>query len=399
MAVCRGGTVLWVGRVRGPGSRRQGWSLGQMIDVHVPGRWRTLSGASWTLSPPHALRYQSPRLPSLSHPFHHASRSRPAPPPAEDWEAAVSLCAVLRRGEPEDQRTLVDVPPCRQARIAEILAAASSGHLDLLLPLTTVDGRREDDISVPGGAGAGPERRRDVAVRERGSFRSLFESEGCPAPFASGSGFYCFHCPGTEPPAASGGLADGGPSEGDREGEEKLALMYERLRDELPSFFAKPHDYGMYSGDVEFINGILNTRTRGRVPYQLSLSLWRLCCLCYYAEARLEVLKLTRHPEDGTIRARWRVRGLPFHTLLLRFYRRDKSRLYRSYDAFSTFYLGSDGLIHCHRVEKVMQAQPPVVHRVTSLLAGALVALGVQEHRPALNLLPPLLSSLRQGRE
>lgn len=49
-------------------------------------------------------------------------------------------------------------------------------------------------------------------------------------------------------------------------------------------------------------------------------------------------------------------------------------------------------------VLQIMPAAPPVLPRVTSLLAGALVALGVQEHRPALNLLPLLLSSLRQIR-
>lgn len=72
---------------------------------------------------------------------------------------------------------------------------------------------------------------------------------------------------------------------------------------------------------------------RGRLLYQLSLSLWRLLCLCYYAEVRLEVLKLTKHMEDGTIKARWRVKGLPFHSLLLRFYYQDKSQLYRYHTA------------------------------------------------------------------
>lgn len=63
--------------------------------------------------------------------------------------------------------------------------------------------------------------------------------------------------------------------------------------------------------------------------YQLTLSLWRLLCQCYYAGAQLEVLKLTKHMEDGTIKARWRIKGLPLHSLLLRFYRKDKTRLYR----------------------------------------------------------------------
>lgn len=68
---------------------------------------------------------------------------------------------------------------------------------------------------------------------------------------------------------------------------------------------------------------------RGRMVYQLTLSLWRFLFLCYYTKAWLEVLKLTKHMEDGTIKARWRIRGLPFHSLLLRFYRKDKSNLYR----------------------------------------------------------------------
>lgn len=57
--------------------------------------------------------------------------------------------------------------------------------------------------------------------------------------------------------------------------------------------------------------------------------MWRLVGLCCCAEARLEVLKLTKHLEDGTIRARWSFRCLPFHSLLLHFYQKDKSHLYR----------------------------------------------------------------------
>ncbi|KAJ0055343.1 hypothetical protein NL108_016082, partial [Boleophthalmus pectinirostris] len=120
----------------------------------------------------------------------------------------------------------------------------------------------------------------------------------------------------------------------------------------LPGFFKKDHDYSMYSQDLEFINGLLNTKTRGRVLYQLSLTFWRILCHMYYVDARLEVLKLTKHPEDGSVKARWRLRGVPVHSLLLRFYLKDKSQLSRSVDAFSTFYIGHDGLIHCHKVEK-----------------------------------------------
>lgn len=332
------------------------------------------------------------------------------------------MCVLVRQGESDGLHTLLEISLSGHNKLGELLALGAHKSSDFSFRLTMVDGSREDDISIDSYKRNGS----DAVKREHGCFRSLFEAERCPAPFIYGSQFYCFHCPGTEPVPGSGlktkqGIVldnkpvelhlrpttslcshekrmEGKHTEGDSEGEEKVALMYERLRIELPSFFMKSHDYTMYSNDMEFINGLMNTKTRGRVVYQLTLSLWRLLCLCYYAEARLEVLKLTKHMEDGTIKARWRIRGLPFHSLLLRFYRKDKSHLYRSYDAFSTFYIGKDGLIHCHKVEKIMPAQPPVLPRVTSLLAGALVALGVQEHRPALNLLPLLLSSLRQSR-
>ncbi|CAN9504143.1 unnamed protein product [Ophioblennius macclurei] len=414
MAVSRGGMAFWVGCVRGHRGRtliqRRSWSLSQVLDGLWPCQTRLLSSAMWALAPPNGLRYQTVRQPVLCHPLHHASLPQRNDGPEDDWQDSLSLCVLVQPGECDGLHTLLEIPLFAEDHPGAPLCPAASQPSVFSFPMTTVDGCRRDDISVENLNSA---RGCGTAV----SFRSLFEAEGCPAPYMHGSTFYCFHCPAThlasdhsleasrlrlnpessEPQATStylcnpGGRAEGGRT--DREGDEKLDLMFEKLRLELPGFFMSNHDYSMYSNDVEFINGLVNIRTRGRLMYQLTLSLWRLLCLCYYAEARLDVLKLTKHSEDGSIRARWRIKGLPFHSLLLRFYRKDKSHLYRSYDAFSTFYVGQDGLIHCHRVEKVMPTQPPVLPRVTSLLAGALVALGVQDHRPALNLLPLLLSS------
>lgn len=431
MAVCRGGIAFWVGCLRSHGSRppikKQHCGLTQGVNWQWIEQTRPLGSASWAPVPPSGLRYQNVKLPLLSHPFHHASQPQRASRLEEDWEDSLSVCVLVRRREADGQHTLVEIPLFGQSKLGELLAPGAGRQMDFPFPLTTVDGRREDDISV--GPWGTDEAGAEAAALGRGrvSFRHLFEAESCPAPFVHGSQFYCFHCPGTEPLAVHGvkcrlgavGLenepsklplslatflcsqverAECSHDTKDSEGEERLAMVYERLRIELPCFFAKSHDYTMYSDNVEFLNGLINTHTRGRLSYRLALSLWRLLCLCYYSEARLEVLKLTKHAEDGTVKARWRVWGLPFYSLLLRFYRKDKSHLYRSYDAFSTFYVGQDGLIHCHKVEKVMQAQPPVLPRVTSLLAGALVALGVQDHRPALNLLPLFFSALRQGR-
>ncbi|XP_077937397.1 uncharacterized protein C6orf136 homolog isoform X2 [Gasterosteus aculeatus] len=366
MAVSRGGVAFWVGCIRSHGRRqaigKQIWSLSQTAEWQWTRQTCPLSSASWALVPPNSLRYQSMKQSVLSHPFHHASQPQTGGHYEEDCES-LSLCVLVRQGEFHGLHTLLEVPLLGPHKPGPPPASEFS------FLLTTVDGSRQDDITI------------DSFKREHGCFRSLFEAERCPAPFMYGSQFYCFHCPAPQPVPGSGlqslhnielyktpvelprvpstslcshaERAVGGHSLGDSEEEQKLAMMYERLRMELPNVLMKNHDYTMYSNDVEFINGLINTKTRGRAVYQLTLSLWRLLCLCYYAKAQLEVLKLTKHMEDGTIKARWRIRGLPFASLLLRFYRKDKSLLYRSYDAFSTFYIGQDGLIHCHKVEKV----------------------------------------------
>lgn len=68
---------------------------------------------------------------------------------------------------------------------------------------------------------------------------------------------------------------------------------------------------------------------RGRTWYILSLTLCRFLAWNYFAQLQLEVLQLTRHPENWTLQARWRLVGLPIHMLFLRFYKRDKEELYR----------------------------------------------------------------------
>ncbi|XP_022076067.2 uncharacterized protein C6orf136 homolog [Acanthochromis polyacanthus] len=425
MAVSRGGVAFWVGCIcsysRKQRVQKLSWSLSKVVNWQWTGQMHPLSSATWALAPPNSLRYQNIKQPVLFYPLHHANRPQ-RQDCYEDCEESISVCVLVQQGQSKGFHTLLEIPMFGPNKLGELLAPGTRKSSEFSFPLTMVDGSREDDISIE------DLKRKSINTvnGEHSCFRSLFETEGCPAPFMYGSRFYCFHCPDAHliPGSALKSCQDGGldrkpvevpllPSvslcsqadraerehtEGESEGEEKLALMYERLRIQLPNFFMTNHDYTMYSNDVEFINGIINVKISGRILYQLTLSLWRLLCLCYYAEARLDVLKLTKHMEDGTIKARWRIKGLPFYSLLLRFYRKDKSHLYRTFDALSTFYIGRDGLIHCHKVEKVMPAQPPVLPRVTSLLAGALVALGVEDHRPVLNLLPLLLSSLRQSR-
>ncbi|XP_072331427.1 uncharacterized protein C6orf136 homolog isoform X1 [Scyliorhinus torazame] len=221
------------------------------------------------------------------------------------------------------------------------------------------------------------------------TFRSLFDSGCCRMPYHMG--FEHLTMPTSQLGAlatfsGTSNLANTGWQKREPSMEEHLAVLYEKLSVELPNFFLKSHDYRMYSRNVEFISQFPRIKTRGRITYQAIVTLLRFIAWNYCADIHMEVIKMTQHPEDWTIQVRWRVTGLPLHVLMLKFYKKDKTELYRTYDAYSTFYLGPDGLIHRHKIAKMMPTQPPFT-KVKTLLAGALVALGMEEHRPALNLL------------
>lgn len=165
------------------------------------------------------------------------------------------MCVLVRQGESDSLHTLLEIPLSGYNKLGELLALGAQKSSEFSFPLTMVDGSREDDISVD----SFKRNSVDAVKREHGCFRSLFEAERCPAPFMYGSQFYCFHCPGTEPGSGLNSRKDigldnkpllvpllhptslcshaeitkGNHSEGDGEREEKLAMMYERLRIEV----------------------------------------------------------------------------------------------------------------------------------------------------------------------
>lgn len=214
---------------------------------------RPLSSATWALAPPNSLRYQYIKQPSLSHPFHNASQPQRGALYEEDWEESLNVCVLVRRGEADALHNLLEVPVFAHNKLAELYAPGAHKSSEFSLTLTTVDGSREDDISI-----IFKRNTVDYVKREHGCFRSLFETERCPAPFMYGSQFYCFHCPGTEPvissrlkmrqdvgldskpvelpPASLCSYSERPVAENTDRGsekEEKMAVMYERLRIEV----------------------------------------------------------------------------------------------------------------------------------------------------------------------
>ncbi|PIK49576.1 hypothetical protein BSL78_13554 [Apostichopus japonicus] len=154
---------------------------------------------------------------------------------------------------------------------------------------------------------------------------------------------------------------------------EQLELMFHRLSEEMPNFFEQSHDYGMYSQDLEFDNRLMGVKTKGLAAYKATVQSLKLASTAYLVNAHLELLRLTMQPEDGTIQARWRLKGVPLHSFVLR--PLAKKHKYRYFDAFSVFQVGSDGLIHHHRLDKMIPDSDKV--KEPSLVTRIGIALGL----------------------
>ncbi|KAL9988495.1 hypothetical protein ACROYT_G002949 [Oculina patagonica] len=137
----------------------------------------------------------------------------------------------------------------------------------------------------------------------------------------------------------------------------QLSSVLLELRERIPEFFQKKPNYTMYHKKIKFVNNITGITTHGIYPYRSQVSGLRLLMLSCMAELSVDVLKITKHPNEAAIKVRWRIKGIPLVRKLAPFIgRRVKVDAdgFRYLDGFSVFEVGSDGLIHCHRLHKVM---------------------------------------------
>ncbi|XP_026461686.1 uncharacterized protein C6orf136 homolog [Ctenocephalides felis] len=142
---------------------------------------------------------------------------------------------------------------------------------------------------------------------------------------------------------------------------EGLEKVFETLRRTLPTLFIQPMDYSIYNPNLIFENNITGKRTVGLYHYVKQIALLRTVGHLKYAYVKFEVLKITLHKEDNTVRVRWSVRGISGLKVMFTFWRYKLWKMQEIfkdqeawYDGFSIFYVGEDGLIYKHIADKVM---------------------------------------------
>lgn len=146
-----------------------------------------------------------------------------------------------------------------------------------------------------------------------------------------------------------------------RPSEEQLHNIHTILAKTLPDLFIKPLDYTIYHQNLIFENNIRGTRTVGLFRYVKQIALLRTVGHLKFAYVKFEVLKITSHPEDSTVKVRWRIRGISGMKVFLQFWKFrlwEMKKLYDDhqeswYDGFSIFFVANDGLVYKHVADKM----------------------------------------------
>ncbi|XP_050460085.1 uncharacterized protein LOC126855982 isoform X1 [Cataglyphis hispanica] len=157
----------------------------------------------------------------------------------------------------------------------------------------------------------------------------------------------------------------------DKPSQEQLQCIVDTLSRDLPNLFVKPLNYSIYTKDLIFINNIRGVTTRGVVNYAKQLILLRVIGHIKFAHVKLQILKITMHNDDGTVKIRWRIRGVTGWKVFAMFWKYKFWKIQDAidtnheiwYDGFSTFYINGDGKVYKHVADKVMPDQDIVAKK------------------------------------
>jgi len=158
---------------------------------------------------------------------------------------------------------------------------------------------------------------------------------------------------------------------------DKMAL---ELAHHLTNVFVQQSEWGIFHPNLVFEDRIRGKRIEGLMNYIKFVNLIRILAHIKFVYVRFHILKLTKHPEDGTIRIRWRIAGMGVMRLALRYIpdqmwkRGNMDKATPSwYDGYSTFHIDGNNKIYKHVADRRMPdedkepALNPVVEKLKKL--------------------------------
>lgn len=150
---------------------------------------------------------------------------------------------------------------------------------------------------------------------------------------------------------------------------------------ELQNIFVGQMDWKLYHPNIVFEDRIRGKRIVGLLEYAKFINLVKLIAHIKFVYVRFDILNISKHPEDSTIRIRWRIAGLGTLRMVWRYF---PDKLWRRgnmnkkaptwYDGYSVFHIGPDDMIYKHVADRRMPDQDkekvgvnPVVEKLKKL--------------------------------
>lgn len=143
---------------------------------------------------------------------------------------------------------------------------------------------------------------------------------------------------------------------------EKLLIVEEKMKLHLPKFLKETHPIGFYTPDVVFENLYWERPkiTIGLTQYVFELVKIRWKINVKFSNAVIQLLKVTHDEEEGTVKIRWRMRGLRgmkiFTPWKIKIWNLKDSVNTEAewHDGFSILYIRGDGRIWKHTLQRVI---------------------------------------------
>ncbi|XP_018342511.1 PREDICTED: uncharacterized protein LOC108748718 [Trachymyrmex septentrionalis] len=153
--------------------------------------------------------------------------------------------------------------------------------------------------------------------------------------------------------------------------QEQLQSVVDCLSQDLPKLFVKPLNISIYTDDLVFINNIRGITTRGLNNYIKQYMLLRMIGHMKFAHVKLDIIKITMHPENDTVQVRWRIQGVTGWKVFTIFWKykfwRIKDAINTNhdvwYDGFSIFYVNANGKVYKHIADKMMPDQDTITKK------------------------------------
>lgn len=149
-----------------------------------------------------------------------------------------------------------------------------------------------------------------------------------------------------------------------------LEMLAYQLTHDLTNIFMQRQDWSIYHKELVLQDNIRGLKVVGLEKYMLLINMLRLLAHIRFVYVRMSLLSLTKEQENGIIRVKWRVVGLGFGRMVLRYFpdrlweKGNMERMSPSYlDGYSTFYVDSNSKIYQHTVDRVMEDKEKEVQK------------------------------------